>query len=370
MSDILIHAEDAGAANFVAPLPVALQQTGLSSTLLASGFGTTYFERRNIPFTPATLQTISTVLDAEHPKVVLVGTSENRQGIDLALIDECRRRNIPVAAVIDMNTNAHLRFSGNSTNPKEHEPNWVLVPDEATQQSYVAAGFAKEQVIVTGHPHYDYLLEKRRSLQKEDLSALREKYGLPDDGRLIVTFVAEPASQINPDSTNRNDDFTLTGTSASQQQSIIALEELILVLRTMSPSPALAVKLHPKNSPAEFDHLLGDITALITSGDPLESVWLADLAAGVGSMLLMEAHLLGKRTASISPRARAHEHWLPCVLTGATPCLNTREELKQIETLLRTEQLGDTALEPAIPRVIEFIRGLIPSNQSLAARGI
>ena len=353
--DVLLHVQDPGAANFVAPLPAALERRSITSKLIATGLAMDYFSRRGIVHQEVDHASASRLLDELSPQLVLVGTSENRESVDLALIAECRAKHITCAAAIDMNVNERLRFAGTSADPLRFMPDWLLVTDEATQKKYAALGIDKSRIAIVGHPHFDYVVETRAHFESSPTASLRAKYGLPLN-RQVILFAAEPHSAINPESTSKNSRFTMNGFSGNSQSSVIALEELITAISKLEKKPFLAVKLHPKNRPEEFEHLV-QIDQVIGQADPLEVAWCADVVAGVGSMLLEESHLLGIPTVSISPSVTACQHWLACIASGEVDCVNDPNLLPQALSELLSRDRRTTIAEPAIPRVVEFIRG-------------
>ncbi len=324
--DVLMHAEDPGAANILAPLSSGLDDAGLSSRLMASGAAVAYLADRSV-----THETVSEgadeVLDITRPRVLVAGTSEDRDGFGLALIDAARKRAIPSLGAVDMLANAAFRFRGRSEDPLRHAPDWLAVPDRATADAFVGLGFAQDRVVACGHPHFDVVRDRRAEMEKQSPADLRAKLlpGLSANRPLLV-FVAEGVDQLNPAASRILEDSALTGSGESLDRTTVVLEELLAAADHLDPRPLIVLRLHPKNRRDEYGALADRVDHVSHGGDPLPLIWCADLVAGMTTFLLVEAHLLGRPTLSILPDP-TDAAWLPTTAAGATPVVSKREEL-------------------------------------------
>src|SRR3990167_9304482 len=101
--NVIIFAEDAGAANYVAELPEALRQRGISSILLATGLAKNILYQRKVTFTPNSL--------------------------GLLLIEAAREKSIISVGVIDAAMKVNLRFKGRGRTALTYAPDYIFVPD-------------------------------------------------------------------------------------------------------------------------------------------------------------------------------------------------------------------------------------------------
>jgi hypothetical protein len=352
--DVLLLVEDPGAANYVAGLPEALAARGFRSRLLAEGVAREYLGQRNVPFDDVAAhpdqKTAFRLLDEFRPRLVIVGTSENPETLGLKLIDACRQIGILSVGAVDSVSNSAFRFRGCGDDALGHAPDWLLVPDDWTKDSYVALGYPAGRIEVCGHPQYDRVKAAAEEFAVRDRRRLRETTfpGATAESRVVV-FVAEISGGLNPQQYRKSDAYTLRGWGASTGRTEIVFEELLGALREIHPKPYLVLRLHPKNTPDEFAAYQRGIDLVSRDGSPLELIWAADLAVGMTSMLLLEASILGRPTLSIVPR-EIEKSWLLTIAAKITPCATTREAVR---TLL-TNSLSATPTGPNLGSIFTF----------------
>jgi len=365
-TDVLIFVEDPGAANYIAPLPAELAQKGWQVSLLAGGNARNYLLARGVHSEevqhPATA---GSILATYHPRLVLVGTSENPDTLGLALVAQARRLEIPSVGVVDFYSNAGQRFRGQSREALTYAPDWLLLPDEWTRAAYVDLGYPAQRTAVCGHPHYDHILQVKSQLDRKDPAILRRSI-LPQspEGRPVVVFVAEVSTGLNPQQYLRSPEYTLTGWGTSVGRTEIVLEEFLDAIRLVAPRPYLVLRLHPKNALEDFAPYLCEFDHVSSGGSPLELVYVSDLVVGMTSMLLFEATLLGCQTLSIVPR-EVEKEWLPSIHMHITTCVTTREQLRSKMTALVDDGAKGThrgvypIIAEALPRVVAFITTIL-----------
>ncbi|MBG0776945.1 MAG: hypothetical protein H0S85_11005 [Desulfovibrionaceae bacterium] len=325
-ADVLLYAEDPGAANFLAPLPAALGRKGIGALLLAEGPAAAWLDAGAADYArpqgPA-----GAILDALRPGLLLVGTSENKRSLGLELVDAARQRRIPSVGVVDMGMNAAHRFRGASDDPLRHAPDHLAVPDAWTGRAFEALGVPATAITVCGHPHYDVVRAVGERLDRRDPAAARREL-FPGAGpeAPVIVFAAELSDGLDPDEFLRSAAYTLQGSGRSDKRTDVVLDEFLLAVRDVSPRPHLVLRLHPKNEPGEFAAVLDGFDQVSRTENAHEIVHAADGVVGMTSMLLLEALILGTPTFSIVPRA-CETTWLPSIQSGATPVACSREEV-------------------------------------------
>ena len=106
---------------------------------------------------------------------------------------------------------------------------------------------------------------------------------------------------MNPALSLRNTNYRLSGREGSDFRTHIVLEEVLDALERTHLNSHFVVRLHPKNTLAEFRDYRDEVDQFSADGDPLELLWTADLVIGMTSMLVQESVWLGKRTIAVLP---------------------------------------------------------------------
>ena len=369
-TDVLMFVEDSGAANYVAPLPAALTESGWSSTLLGAGSAREYLRERAVCTIEVTCTTTAEqVLTALHPRLLVVGTSENPQTLGLELILQARQRGIDSVGVVDLQAHANHGFRGRSTTALTYAPDWLVVPDAWTQDAYARLGYPPQQTVICGHPHYDRVRAIGEHLAQEERTALRRRV-LPGAlaNRPVVVFLAEVSTGLNPHQSQRSVTYTFRGRGTSTDRTAVVLEEFLDAVALLRPRPYLVLRLHPKNSMDEFMAYLPAFDTVSHGGMPYELVCAADLVVGMTTTLLFEATLMGCPTLSILPRA-VEQTWLPGLQAGLIPYVTTRVALRktlrafwQQPRLLRPPDLSDIYVRNALTRTVAFLQQRLRST--------
>lgn len=374
VADVLIFIEDPGAANFLARLPQSLEKAGISCRVVADGLAIKYCQDRNINYEIISQEKLLT----ERYKFCLVGTSENDASTGLALIKNAKKQGVVSVGIVDMEIHADKRFSGKTDNPLEYAPDWLFVPDESTKSVFVGMGYDGNNILITGHPHLDYLLEVQKKFEQTGVPQLKAKLfpSLKQD-QLVVGFVAEPKSIVKPLSTCRSVEYTLAGRGDDDFRTIIVLEELLDALKqagVVANKPYTVVRLHPKNMIEEFTAIENEVDRFSSGGDPLEVIMACDVVFGLSSMLLQEAIVLNKPVISILPRYDEFSRLAPLV-KNPNRVIYSRKELRKLineeltkynsshggDSLFDRFRLSDEERAMHLPsksgeKIVEFIR--------------
>jgi hypothetical protein len=303
---------------------------------------------------------------------LVVGTSENTASPGLRLIDAARAASVPSLGVVDFAANAGFRFRGRSDDALAHAPEWLAVPDEWTAREYAALGFSRKHILIVGHPHYDAVTARRTALEAAGRPAARQRAlpGVPHD-RSVIVFVSEISTGLDPQQFRWSPDYTLRGRDfpggvKAEGRTEIVVEEFLDAVGTLpvEARPYLVLRRHPKEGAADLARYVGEFDRVSVGGDAQELIFAADAAAGMTSMLLEEAFLLGVPAISIGPRP-AEKEWLPAARDGKLPCAWTRHDLRaRLRTLLASSRADRSAAVRRAPqqgvtataKVLEFLR--------------
>lgn len=334
-TQVLIFVEDPGAANYLADVPAALAESQWRVSLLATAHGADVLKGRGVGFEPWNAQEdAASVLVRFAPRLLMVGTSENQNTVGLELIDAARAKRIISVGVVDAVTNSAHRFRGRGQPPLTHAPDWMIVPDAATEKAFTKLGYPPSRIVSCGHASLETVRHFQVQHRGMDRATVRKRF-LPRDpgGRRVVVFVAEISSGFAPEQFQRTSDYTLLGRGSSVGRTEIVIEELLDAVAELPRRPFLVLRLHPKNSLEEFERYGSEFDCLSRGGSPLGLVYAADLVVGMTSILLAEADWLGRPVLSIVPRIK-EKHWLPAVAQGRIPvaatCHDTRRWVAEL----------------------------------------
>ncbi len=327
-SDVLIFAEDPGAANFVADLPDAFMKQNFSVNLFADGLARKFLRKRNKTFISIddTCNAVE-LIECSAPKVVLVGTGSNNKTLSLSLIEESRNKKIISIAVIDAAMSSKSRFSGTTQDPMKYAPDWLMVPTEMIRDTYVDQGYREERVIVTGNPQYDYVKLYAEEHKSQHLEIRRKLFPHVELDRKILVFVAEGSARLKRYSVNEIVEFSLKGRGKATGMTEIVIEELMEALDNELSRPYLVLRLHPKDNDKDYSEYLHEFDEINDSGNYLELLSASSLVVGMTSMMMLEAAFLGRPTLSILPMEEQKE-WLPTIAEGITSLATTAKEIQ------------------------------------------
>jgi hypothetical protein len=328
-ADVLIYAEDPGAANYVAGLRPALADFGLSCALLADGEAAAHLAALGELYEACPPGAhAAELLAARRPRLVLCGTAENRDTLGSALIDEARARGIPTLGAVDGPSHPAERFSGRTGRADGHAPDRILVPDSGTAEAFHALGFARARVDIAGHPHFDRVRAERARLDAEGRAAVRQRlFPGCHESRTLAVFLGEISDGMAPALYRRAAHWTLAGRGGSPLRTHVALEEFLDASAGLGWHRVL--RLHPKDRAADYARYAAELDSISSGGAPYDLVYAADIVAGLTTFLLVEAAILGRPTLSVLPDA-AQAAWLPSAAAGIARVAFRRDDLSAV----------------------------------------
>lgn len=322
----LLFVEDPGAVNYFLPIVEYFKINKINFRIWGGGKALALFKKTGQRIESYQQKSISS-LKAEDA-VVLVGTSENHKSPSFSLLKWAKEKNILSVALVDSGINASYRFCGRSSYPLEHAPDILLVPDKWALQKFEDLGFPRKKIGIVGYP-------ARRTIgEKKPIGIIRKKL-LPKNvsDKMVILFVSESPTGLCPDQFKKTKSFTLCGNSASENRTLIVIEEFLDAIRDAgideSEKPYLILRLHPKETKDHLATVLKEFNYISRDEDPIELALCADLVIGMTSMLINEAYWAGCNCMVIVPRCE-EKTWLPVVRSRHVPCASNRPELKKL----------------------------------------
>tara|TARA_B100000579_G_C22843492_1_gene862979 strand:- start:2342 stop:3508 length:1167 start_codon:yes stop_codon:yes gene_type:complete len=331
---ILIFAEDPGAVNMIAPFSKGLIENDKQVSVFSAGLASELFADAGID--SIKLKSKSHAIEQFHkikPSRVYIGTSENQKSLGFELIDIAKESRIQVIGIVDSFSNSEYRFKGTTEDPLAYAPDWLMVTNDQTKVAFRDLGFNSSHIKVVGNPQDDFVLEKRKILDKKGKHQIRKKVfsDVPEDRKIII-FLSEISDGLNSHQYKWSDEYTLHGRGQRLGRTETVIEEFLDAIanekKNLEKEPYLVLRLHPKESKSSLDIYEGEFDMVSQYNDPLDLIYAADYVVGMTSMLLNEAYLLGANVLSILPK-ESEKHWLSIIKDQKIDCVIDRQALRE-----------------------------------------
>lgn len=311
-------ARDPGAANIIA----ALIRAGVSPfdfDLWTLPKALSVFKRLNITCSMKNFSDSFSEIEIrnawkEDPATLLVTGTSHYSAFESIFWDLARAQGGSSLALLDSWYNLEPRF-------RHSKPDYVGAIDKKQMEELEAIGFAKSQIIWSGHPYLSMLMKNKAQLQQN--ADIAEN----DSDAFKVLYVSE---SITKD--------VKSGSNAAYGFNEFEVFDLILeaatILAKKNQRISIMIKLHPYEDPTEFERKIANIPLLpgveihigSSTSDPLDLVLWSDMVIGISSMLLIEASVLGKPILSLQPNLIREDTF---ILTSREyiPRLNTKKTI-------------------------------------------
>lgn len=288
---VLIAVEDPGAANVSMNIDRALRRGGYDSMIFAAGTAQDYLVARGVGVHPLPSHDLDGVFEGISPSIALVGTSVNRGSPMMEVIVAAKQRRIPVIGIVDTVISAEYRFRGTTDDPLFYAPDHLFVPDETSAEVYVALGYKRERMTVTGQPQYFSMAEAASKMTVAERGELRSRH-FPKAGpdEKIVVLVAEPEV---PKGNDYHATEALRGWGETDDRTQVVLQETIDAIDGAESGVYYVVQVHPRDDMARFRAYADHVDDIRQGGDVQNSILAADVVMGMTSSLLFEAAVAG-----------------------------------------------------------------------------
>jgi hypothetical protein len=323
--DIFLFAEDPGAANWIINLPDKLNHKSLTCYIAASGSAVNYFQDRGQKINAViSNDNLDNIVQDINPKLIIVGTAENINTPSHQIINVARNLGIKSVGIVDSCIFALERFKGESSDPFNHVPDWLIVPDIRTSNCFMEAGFPERKLHIFSPPHFDFIKNKRDEFRRIGKSVIKKlKFPLFPDNKPVVVFGAELSTGFDDSKFFRNSDYMLSGRGVSNKRTEIVMEEFLDSVNSLPISTYKVLRLHPKQKISNYNDYLEEFDYISHGGDCSELIYVSNLVVGMSSMLLAESFIMGTPTLSILPKIEEKE-WLPL---ESIPFVFTKKDL-------------------------------------------
>jgi hypothetical protein len=314
----MVVAHDAGGARAVIPVSEALRREGAAVSACVAGPAAALWpmECRDVMATAVDdalpVAEARRRLHAAGSDAVLTASGLYNR-LEHTFRVAARAEGLRSVAVLDSWLNDAARFE--RTIDGVHEicrPHVVCAIDERTGRGMLGAGFAAEQVVVTGPPNVERTVEIVRGVTTAERTAWRCEAGV-GSAELIIGFFSEPFV-TGPDGARFDGAGAIVGADGRSLYGYTAVEVLEAVLQELAAAAhetgrrsAVLVKPHP----AEWTEPLKGVVArhraphlsivLCDQGSAARIIAMADIAVGMMSIALLEAAVAGRTSVSVQP---------------------------------------------------------------------
>ena len=327
LGHIAFLARQAGSAAAFSPLIDALSRGPYRLSLAAMGPAADVWSGRDA-MTGTDFEALEPTLNrGDEPSLLITGTSSEPLD-DAKAWAWAKAKGVTSLAFVDSWVNYRARFSDSHGAWLSTLPDLVAVIDDASAQRLIDAGMAPERLRVVGSPAFDAVCARRSPLPDREQG-------------ISLLFASQPLAGRNfpaPWDEHR------------------ALDMLLEVLEGLDLEVPITLTLrrHPAEAHDVFDARLKASRAgttrleVDTREDRLEALSDAHVVLGVVSMILVEAHWLGRPALSIQPGALAPSDLLSL---NKVPAVHAPSSLAQaLRGLLLEDWHPPLSPAPAIPR--------------------
>lgn len=245
--------------------------------------------------------------------LLLTAASANGLDYERALWCAARANGLPSLALLDFWSNYPLRFRDPAGD--WHWPDLLASMDEASADALRALGAPRAEA--TGQPALDRLAALRAGFDLERRAALRRQAGAAG---VTLLYASQPLAELHGGET--------AARAALGFSEWDAWRDLAAAFGAMPAPPTVWLRPHPRERADDWraEAARHPWARLLEGGDSHQWALAADGVLGMGSMLLLEACLLGRPVFSYQP-GLAGEDALPSNRLGWSRAVYRRDEL-------------------------------------------
>lgn len=216
----------------------------------------------------------------------------------LTLARNLKELHVPVIHVLDNWTSYRSRMETDGLSA--FRPDYYAVMDDIAYEEAKAEGIEESTLITTGHPALSSLPNEYQKWKREHSRDFIKQYGF-DPQKKLVTFVSEPVEQDQGASCEIS---TYRGYTEK-----VVLRNLCEAIQQFSESIQVLLLPHPREETRGLKNIWNECKGRIQGNVILfekgrDGIFLSDGIAGMASLLLYEAWLLGKSVISLQPGVR------------------------------------------------------------------
>ena len=329
MINTLFFLEDPGAVSFIRDIFPELKKLKLPFKILTQGVASKMLKEDNFLFEEVfSKDYFEDYLKKNNIGLIISGTSQNPKSLSHDLIDCAKGLNIDTVAFIDSPADYNLRFRGESNNALKHAPDKILVPDKEIETYFKEMGFDDKNILITGYPNYEKILNSKDDYIKKDKKALRKKFFNKKIDIPLILFIDEHLNSNDP-RMFKSKEYNFTGRETLRNRNEVIASEVLNILADIKLETFFVVRMHPKSSDENYKLLNKEIDNFNSKGNIHELILASDLVIGMTSNVLMETYILGKEVISLMPR-NIEKEWVSSIFLDSISCALDYDEAKKL----------------------------------------
>jgi hypothetical protein len=307
--------------------------------------------RENIPFISLEQQyragltenTIKHLLIQERPDVVISSTSSGQ--LENMFRGTAKHLHIPTIVIIDQWLNYSKRFKRDEMGDA-YLPDVICVLDEIARADMIAEGFPPDSIRITGNPYLDDIFLYAESYTNDKINTFRESLGITPDEQVII-FASEPIENSIEDNPGIIEEWGFSEKTVFKQ--------LLIAVNAISQRRHLTIcvviKFHPHDNTEKFDRIIESYkwrsVRVIKNNhsDPRELILSSQLVAGMTSIFLIEAVLMGKLIVSLQPGTKKTNKLITERVGASIGIYNSDDMEPMLEKLLCDTEYQQKILE-------------------------
>jgi hypothetical protein len=297
---VLFASGDVGGARAILPIIAVCEDMEMPFAVLCHGHIQTetlaHWEKIHLPQN-STANDFQKILE-EHCIKVLVFASSIKDSVALSLARVAKKLGIVTIHVLDNWANYRERMERDGL--ETFLPAYYTVIDNLAFEEAVRSGIDPSIMVITGQPALAIIPDEYQKWKEQRTEERAERLGL-NTGKKIIAFISEPAEQ---DQGKSIDYPTYRGYTEK-----IVLRLFCEYLQPFSDKLQVVVLPHPRENKGSlkiaWEEFHGSLAGgILQHGRGRDAVFLSDGVAGMTSILMYEAWLIGKPVISLQPGLR------------------------------------------------------------------
>ncbi|NFN86294.1 hypothetical protein FDF31_02470 [Clostridium sporogenes] len=376
--NILLFSRDPGGANTIAPLYEKLKKRGYSVKLYGKDIALSKYNQYGLKginirekLRCISQEEVYKFLLKESPDFLITGTSAD-DFIEKYLWKAAEKLNIKSFAILDQWVNYGVRFSNFSVDGLEeynkikkhpYVPYRILVMDEYAKTQMILEGISEEKILVSGQPYFDYLIEKKKNINENEVINLKNNLCEEKDA-VIMTYISEPISKTYNE--NDNSEHYWGYTERTIFKSFFKILNKIADYYKINIK--LIIRIHPKENENNYDDIVSNIDSkyisILTdkSIDGFNLICVSDLICGMASMFLIETAIMGKTILSMQMGLSRENSFILDKKDIIKSILSEEELENKLKKILVEKQIEDYTFKikkDSVENVINFMEAIV-----------
>ena len=293
---VLFASGDIGGARGLLPVIRLCEKKSISFAVLEKGDIISYLSGHWKKIFPSEFDNQKPADFFRHNEIgVLVFSSSIKDSTALSLARHAKDQGVGVIHVLDSWTGYRRRMEIDGASPFVSDVYTVM--DKTAYEGAIEDGIEASIIEITGQPALAGLQDEYDNVQKLRMSQKREDIGF-DSNKALIAFISEP---VESDQGETPDAPQFRGYT---EKTVLRL--FAKALQQYANSIEVAILQHPREDAIDllkaWNECRGSLKGALTCGDRGRRAFFdADGVAGMASILLYEAWLLGKPVVSMQP---------------------------------------------------------------------